>query len=354
MLFVCVVAVASAVSVAAVGCRSRGGPADGEGAAGAGRSAESAPLHESRGDIFGTTYAVKVVGGELSGPALDTAVREALEAVDDTMSTYDPESDLSRFNAAPLGTSVSMDPLVFEVLALSAKVVEESDGAFDPTVGPLVRAWGFGPDEATAKAPDVAALRDQVGWDKLEIDADGHTLTKAHAGQELDLSAVAKGYAVDRVAMALEAAGSERYMVEVGGEVRAAGLSPQGRPWRIGIERPDPSTRALHAAVELRDRAMATSGDYRNYREVEGRRVSHTIDPRTGRPIEHGLASVTVLADTCAEADAWATALNVLGPDAGLATARRVGLDAYLIVRSGSGFEVRATPDFPLVDASGG
>ena len=173
-------------------------------------------------------------------------------------------------------------------------------------------------------------------------------MTRTTAELRVDLSAIAKGHGVDRVAGALLSEGVEHFMVEVGGEVRAAGEREPGQGWRIGIETPtaDPTERSLHRVVELQNAAMATSGDYRNYREVEGRRVSHTLDPRTGRPIEHQLASVSVITDKAAFADAWATALNVLGPDAGFALAQRQKLAAYMIIRKDGGFETRATPDF--------
>jgi len=336
-LFAVVVVVVVAVGAPTmVGCKARDREAN-------------AKAREVSGPVFGTTYHVVLVGPGPGGADLERLVEASLERVDATMSTYRADSDLSRFNAAAPGKAIPMDPAVFEVLSISGDVVARSEGAFDPTVGPLVRAWGFGPDERPQAPPDIEGLRARVGWSKIAIDAASHTATKSTAGQELDLSAVAKGFAVDRVAQVLAEAGATNYMVEVGGEVRVAGLSPQGRPWRIGIEQPDAEARSVHAAVELDDRAMATSGDYRNYYEVDGQRVSHTIDPRTGRPIAHRLASVTVLADTCAAADAWATALNVLGPAEGLAKAESEGLDAYLIVRAAEGFEVRHTSGFPLV-----
>lgn len=319
------------------------------------RAAATDGARESSGKIFGTTYHVKAHGVGPDGPdqaRFEALVAEALASVDADMSTYKADSELSQFNRLGPGSAFEFGAQTTAVLRVSDAVVTASDGAFDPTVGPLVRAWGFGPDERPSAPPNVDALRRRVGWSKLELELDGAhgRVTKTLAGQEIDLSAVAKGYGVDRVAEALTAAGVPHYMVEVGGEVRTAGHNPDGQAWRIGIERPDAGVRAIEAVVALSDRALATSGDYRNYYEVDGRRVSHTIDPRTGAPIEHRLASVSVVAPTCAEADAWATALNVLGPDAGAATARARRLEFMMIVRTTDGFEVRKSDGFPVLE----
>ena len=231
-------------------------------------------------------------------------------------------------------------------------------GGDEIAVGPLVAAWGFG---AGARAPghgpagaELAALRERIGFGLLEIDLSAGTARKQHPQLVCDLSAIAKGFAVDEVAHALSQLGWTDFLVEVGGEVRAAGERPEGGAWRVGIERPDEASRAVQGVVVLRDAAMATSGDYRSFYEVEGRRLSHLVDPRTGRPITHQLASVSVVHPEAILADAWATALAVLGPEAGLARAEAEGIEAYFLVRAdGDAFVARRTPGFP-VDHDGG
>ncbi|PIE18629.1 MAG: hypothetical protein CSA66_04545 [Proteobacteria bacterium] len=306
------------------------------------------------GGVMGTSWSAVVVADEgLDGERMLTAIRGALEGVDQAMSTYRPDSELMRLNRHPVGEVMALSADLRRVLAKAAEVSAASGGAFDATVGPLVEAWGFGAGAAAAAPTDeaLARLKATVGWRGLTLSEAG--ATRSRQGLRLDLSAIAKGFGADAAAAALEAVGVQRYLVEVGGEVRARGLNRQGKPWQIGVERPDSATREAIAVVGLTSGGMATSGDYRSYREVDGRRVSHTIDPRTARPIDHGLASVTVLADDCMTADAWATALSVLGPDEGLARAEAEGIAAYLLVRAGEGFEVRQTSHFAARDANG-
>ena len=247
-----------------------------------------------------------------------------------------------------------VSPETFAVLEIAQQVSARSGGAFDATVGPLVDAWGFGAPERSDEAPDpatLASLRAHVGHEKLRLDAAATTVAKQAAALRVDLSAVAKGYAVDLLAERLSALGHTSFLVEVGGELRSRGRRPEGRAWRVAIEEPDVAGRRIHRIVALEDLAMATSGDYRNYYEIDGRRVSHTLDPRTGAPIEHTLASVTVVHPQAAWADAWATALTVLGPEPGSALAMEEGLAAYFLVRRpNGGFEPRMTPPFePLL-----
>ncbi|MCB9535012.1 MAG: FAD:protein FMN transferase [Myxococcales bacterium] len=311
------------------------------------------------GPTMGTRYHVTVVV-PADGPdeaALKAAVDGALAEVNGAMSTYLPDSALSRFNRYTGEGPFDAPAGLIAVAAKAQTISEATGGAFDVTVGPLVRAWGFGPDKP-GEAPDAAALvalRQRVGWRLLSIDEGAGTLSKARPDLEIDLSAIAKGYGVDRAAAALADLGAERYLVEVGGEVVARGTNPDGQPWRLGIEKPAlDGSGGVQEVVALSDRAMATSGDYRNFREVDGQRVSHTIDPRTARPITHGLASVSVVADDCTTADAWATALNVLGPEAGLAAATDRNLAALFIIRSpeGGGFTTHATPAFEALRAA--
>lgn len=310
-------------------------------------------LHVFDGLSMGTTYTVRVVtGDELSESARDelaTLIQGALDEIESAMSHYRPDSELSRFNRARHTDPVPVSGTTFAVFEAAQAISERTGGALDVTVGPLVNAWGFGPVEPeTLPPPDalLERLRGSTGYTRLELDAAATTLRKTVPEVEADLSAVAKGYGVDRVAAALEGAGRHRFMVEVGGEIVTRGANQQGRPWRIAIERPT-AEGGVQQVVPMTDLAMATSGDYRNVREVEGRLVSHTIDPRTGRPVSHALASVTVLTDSCLQADGLATALEVLGPDDGFALATELELAALFLVRDGDDTVVeRATPRF--------
>jgi len=308
------------------------------------------------GPTMGTTFTVKVVAEDVDEAArrqLAAKVREVVDGVDDAMSTYKPESELSRFNrhdTQPFEAS----PELVAVMTEAQRVARLSGGAFDITVGPLVDAWGFGP-ETTAGRPSenrLAELMTATGWKKLGIDSEHGLLHKMHEDLRCDLSAIAKGYAVDRVASSLEGAGLQDYMVEIGGEVRTRGRNAARRVWRIGVERPDESGREVQVAVPLADAAMATSGDYRNFFERDDRRVSHTINPRTGRPVTHNLASVSVISQSCMTADALATALDVLGPEAGWALAEEVNLAALFIVRNADGgFTELRTPTWVELNA---
>jgi len=311
---------------------------------------------EFTGSSMGTIYSVKVAARDLpaeSRGAIQRAIAAQLDRVDRLMSTYRPESELSRFNrhVANVGFPAARETL--EVFRVAREVSELSGGAFDVTVGPLVAAWGFGATDripAPPPAAELAQLRERVGFRRVAVDVAAGTLSKTRPGVVCDLSAIAKGYAVDRVVAALRELGHADFLVEVGGEVRAHGRRLDGGLWRVAIERPDAGRRDVHEVVPLSDIALATSGDYRNYYEVDGQRVSHTIDPRTGRPIEHALASVSVLHADAIHADALATALNVLGPEAGYALAEREGLAAYFLVRRKDGsFTSLETPAFERV-----
>jgi len=284
------------------------------------------------------------------------AIQAQLDLVDERMSTYRPDSELSRFNQSTETTPFRISPETLEVFRIAQAVSEASGGAFDVTVGPLVNAWGFGPEEGRQEGPseaELAALRERVGYRNLEIDEAALTIRKALPDIYCDLGAVAKGYAVDRVAQALDRLEIHNYMVEVGGEIRTRG-SKAGEPWRIGIEEPVTGRRAIRKVLKMpvAGLAMATSGDYRNYIEIGGVRLSHTIDPRTSRPIAHGLASASVLHDTCAMADAYATALMVLGPEKGYTLAVEHGLAALFIIREAPDrFAEKATPAFKQLSA---
>ena len=312
------------------------------------------------GETMGTTWAVTLNAPDLSSDdraQARVAIQASLDAVDGAMSTWDPASELSRFNALRASDAFPLSAETLGVLQLAAEVAAASDGAFDPTVRPLVAAWGFG---AGARVPgqgpegeELAALRARVGFGLLELDAATGTARKRNPELELDLSSVAKGFGVDQVARALLQLGYSDFLIEVGGEVRAQGERTGGGDWRLAVERPEPDGRAVFAVVELTDQSLATSGDYRSFYEAGGRRLTHIIDPRTAQPIAHDLASVSVVAPSAAVADAWATALMVLGPEAGFAVAERQGLAAYFIVRTRSGaYQSRATESFPPLESA--
>jgi thiamine biosynthesis lipoprotein len=304
------------------------------------------------GPTMGTTYTVKIAGPRL-GAAAEAGARRAVEGalagVVDRMSAYRDDSELSRFNRHRGDAPFALSRDTFAVFRLAQEVSAATDGAFDITVAPWVDAWGFGPGRAQRVVPDaeVAALEQGVGWRMLTLDERNSTVAKAVVEMRADLSGIAKGYAVDGAAEALDALGFADYMVEAGGEIRARGRNADGRPWQIAIERPDAVPQRAHRIVPLTGLAMATSGDYRIYFERDGQRYCHEIDPATGRPIRHGLASVTVVAPDCGYADAMATALIVLGPERGRALAAARNVAALFIVREGDGgLREFATPAF--------
>lgn len=300
---------------------------------------------------MGTSWHVTVVtlpDGALEGE-LQRQLAAEIEAVEQSMSTWIEDSDLSRFNSYA-GTGWQRVPPEFcEFVASALAISEETGGAFDPTAGALVNLWGFGPGEMRFAPPGRAELdtaRAVSGYDKLEADCSRPSLRKAEGSLYVDLSAIAKGYAVDRAAAVLDARSVDDYLVEIGGELRVRGSNPAGGPWRIAIELPDPGGRAVQRVVRITDNAVATSGDYRNFFEYDGRRYSHTIDPRTGLPVDHDAAAVTVVTMPAARADALATALLVLGPDAGLAYAERADVAALFLLREGEAFVERASSRF--------
>jgi FAD:protein FMN transferase len=310
------------------------------------------------GATMAGTYGVKLARpGRLSTAAEHALAREifaAVDAVDRAMSTYRHDSELSRLNRHGADRAFAASPALAEVLAKAHAVSAASDGTFDVTIGPLVNAWGFGPPgRAGLPSPeDIARLRERVDWRALALDSAGGAVRKARPDAYADLSGIAQGYGADRIAALLESRGFGDYLVEVSGEVRAKGVNADGVPWRIGIERPDAPDRTPHLVLPLADRALATSGDYRNWFAHEGRRYAHEIDPATGAPARHALASVSVVHPDCALADAWATALFVLGPENGHALAERERLAAYFIVRSpGGAFVERQSKAFAALGA---
>ena len=308
------------------------------------------------GGTMGTSYSVKWLAADSAGSdqvikqtaALSSAAEAMLADVNQSMSTYIADSELSLLNRASGTVTQQLSEPLFQVLELSQQISHGSNGAFDVTVGPLVNLWGFGPDGRVTKAPspaDIQALQERIGYQKVKLDAERSTIERAE-GVYIDLSAVAKGYGVDRLAELMESHGITDYLVEIGGELRASGLKLNDEPWLIAIESPVPGKRAIQRIIAVNDVAVATSGDYRNYFEENGIRFSHTIDPATGRPISHKLASVTVLRPTCAEADALATAFTVMGEEKAYEYAIANGIEAMFIVKSDTGFVEKQTPGF--------
>lgn len=315
-------------------------------------------VHELGGPTMGTRWSVKFWHpiGTLS-PS-HAALREAICAVLDTvvqqMSPWEPDSDLSRFNRAAAGCWQTLPEPFFSVLHSAIDLARDSGGAYDPTVGPVVDLWGFGPAPARNTAPAAAALQAaqaRVGWQRVALDVPQRRALQP-GGSGLDLSSIAKGHAVDAVARALRELGCENALVEVGGELLGCGRRPDGTPWRVAVKLPGIATADADAneapgpVLALPDLAVATSGDDFRHFIANGELCSHTIDPRSGRPIRHALASVTVVHTQCMQADALATALLVLGPEAGWAYADQLNLAALFIRRSADGHEARPTEAF--------
>lgn len=314
-------------------------------------SKESHEVTPLSGAVMGTYYLVKVVDRpkELRLRELEENIDQLLHDVDARMSTYRADSELSRFNTVKSTEWVPASSDLIEVIDQALEVSRNTNGAFDITVGPLVNLWGFGPEIKADQVPSeqqIQAEMARVGYRHVHVRRNPPAVRKDVETVYLDLSALAKGYAVDRVADYLERLGISNYMVEVGGELRLKGHSERGTPWKIALEKPTPGEREIYEVVQLDKQGVATSGDYRNYFEKDGQRYSHTIDPRSGRSIDHRLASVTVVAETSMYADAMATALMVAGPDAGLKLAQEQDIAAYFIIKSGDGFTATATDPF--------
>jgi thiamine biosynthesis lipoprotein len=299
------------------------------------------------GATMGTYY--RITGNcPVEVERLTGAVAGELELVNRQMSTYLPDSELTRFNESTANRWLEVSAALVEVVAAAGEISRRSSGAFDITAGPLINLWGFGPEGGIQQVPaeeEIERARRRVGYRYLEIRTDPAPALRKQRDLYVDLSAIAKGHGVDRIAAVLQAVGCPNYLVDVGGEVVGRGVNRQGQPWRVGIEVPDPAQMgAIQRIVRLQDMAVATSGDYRNFLDLGDGRYSHTIDPRSGRPVDHGLASVSVVHRSAMWADGLATALNVLGPVAGYELAVREQLAALFVVRRAEGFEERYTP----------
>lgn len=284
------------------------------------------------GPTMGTRWsAVLLAPTGFNAEGARRALQAAVDDVDAQMSLWKPRSNLVRLNRAPAGEVVPITSMLEKVLRLGIAVGRASGGAFDMAVGDAVSAWGFGPSPADQDSIRAAmCARRAPAHEALEV---GDGVAIKHAEMRLDLNGIAKGFGVDRMAEVLIRHGVTGALIGIDGEMRAMGKRPDGQSWTVAVEAPDPARRAPHSILALSDCAVATSGDYRHFVEVGGRRLSHTVDPRRGAPLLEPPASVTVLAPTCAAADAWATALMVLGVRDGRALAQKVGIDAVFLVR---------------------
>ena len=304
------------------------------------------------GKTMGTVWRVTLAGVDAARQtALQQAIQQQLDADDQTLSTWKPESVLSQFNryqgVTPQPVSADMADIVTEALRIGAK----TGGAMDITVGPLVNLWGFGPLKQPAHRPSdaaIAAAKAQTGLQHLRViqTVEGQWLQKDLPALYVDLSTMGEGYATDHLARLMEREGIHNYLVSVGGAVLSRGLNSQGKEWRVAIQKPTDSENAVQARVDLQGHGISTSGSYRNYYELDGKRISHVIDPVTGRPVEHKLVSATVIATTALEADGWDTGLMVLGSEKAKALALQQHLAVYLISKEGDRFVSWMSPQF--------
>lgn len=320
-------------------------------ALGACAAAPAAPETLLAGETMGSTWTVKLAGRlPESAENLRAGVQARFDAVNQALSTYRADSALSRFNNDDRGEWVDVDPELGAVLVYALSLAEDSGGAYDVTVGPLVNLWGFGPDLATHRVPDAAAIeaaRKLVGWQKVEVQSTQWRARK-QPGVRVDLSSLGKGRGVDRVAEYLDAQGVSNYLIDLSGKLRARGRNAAGRSWRVAVETPEPDAGSVRnhgrpAVISLRDDSIATAGDYRRFFESGGNHYSHIIDPRTGAPVAHRTASATVLAADCMQADALATVLMVMAPEDALRLADKRGWHALLIGQDAGGYQLLRT-----------
>ena len=314
-------------------------------------------IHDLFGQAMGTVWAVRAVLDGQTDAALQIGIEQQLEAVVVEMSHWLPHSNLVRFNQAAAGSWHALPDAFYEVLSYALRVAQDSCGAYDPTAGALIDLWGFGAtgryDEPGFVAPTAARVQTTLrkqGWQQLLLDPEQHRAYQP-GGLCIDLSAVAKGYAVDRVSKYLSAIGVANHLVEVGGELRGVGVKPDAQPWWVALEQPpktskEPAEELAQCVIALHGLSVATSGDYRRYFDSNAARYSHTIDPRSGEPIQHGLTSVTVIHSECMVADAISTALNVMGLQQGMAFAQTRAIPARFVQRTADGFTEHLTPAF--------
>jgi len=309
------------------------------------------PEFELGGNALGTSFSVLLVapGEHFSGEQLQARIIDTLERVDGLASTWREDSELSRFNASRHGDWIDTSIEFCHAIENALEISRVTDGAFDITVGPLVNLWGFGPGGDVRQPPSDEALRAvmaEVGYKGLQTRCESPAVRKLSGGIYVDLSGWAKGYAVDQVAALLDRNELSNYLVEIGGELRVRGHNAERLKWAVAIETPSTTRRMPHSVLRLTDTGVATSGDYRNYFEHGGQLYSHTIDARSGRPVSHALAAVTVVNPSAAYADAMATALLVLGPGKGPQRAEELNIAAYFLIRNDTRFETVTTTAF--------
>ena len=309
------------------------------------------PQLQLGGSALGTTFNVSIVEppAALDEEALQADILATLEGIDLLASTWRDDSELAVFNADHSIDWIIVSPEFCAALESALELGRETGGAFDVTVGPLVNLWGFGPGGQVLEPPSdeaIATALEGVGPELIETDCEEGLVRKDNPTMYVDLSGWAKGLAVDEVAELLAEQGFDDFLVEVGGEIRVSGHNSEAANWALAIEAPSTSQRVPHAIIRVTNTSVATSGDYRNYFQHDGKNYSHTIDPRTGRPVTHNLAAVTVVHDSTAYADAMATALLVLGPQDGPALAQRLEIAAYFLIRDESGIREISSPAF--------
>ncbi|HHD2841132.1 FAD:protein FMN transferase ApbE [Klebsiella quasipneumoniae subsp. similipneumoniae] len=304
------------------------------------------------GKTMGTFWRVSVIGvDEAKAQALRAKVQAQLDADDRLLSTWKNDSALMRFNHATDTRPWPVSEAMADIVTLSLRIGAKTHGAMDITVGPLVNLWGFGPDKQPVATPDaqaIAAAKARTGLQHLQVinQSGRQFLQKDIPDLFVDLSTVGEGYAADHLARLMEQEGISRYLVSVGGALVSRGMNGEGKPWRVAIQKPTDRENAVQAIVDINGHGISTSGSYRNYHELDGKRISHVIDPQTGQPITHKLVSVTVIAPTALEADGWDTGLMVLGPEKAQQVVREQGLAVYMIVKEGEGFKTWMSPQF--------
>jgi FAD:protein FMN transferase len=319
------------------------------GLGGCSKTAEE-PLHIS-GPTMGTYYDVKIAQTPPGTPAesIQRGIEDVLAKVIAEISTYDPSSELSRLNHNPSTDWIPISENLLSVISEGQRLSDLSHGAFDITVGPLVNLWGFGPEarpEAVPAADAIQAALARVGYQKLELRTSPPAIRKQRGDIYIDLSALGEGYGAHRVAAYLDALGVRSYMIAIAGTLRVKGLKADGKPWNVAIEEPNPDRRVVEKILRITDAAISTSGDYRNFFEQGGKRYSHEIDPKTGAPVTHRLASVTVVGEDLTRTDGLATTLMVMGEKDGPELAQAEGIAAFFIVHDNTGFSERSTPAF--------
>lgn len=304
------------------------------------------------GKTMGTSWRVSLVGVDATcAAALKTRIQTQLDADDQLLSTWKNDSALMRFNQSKSLTPWPVSEAMADIVTSALRIGGKTHGAMDITVGPLVNLWGFGPDKQPVQTPTQAqidAAKARTGLEHLTVinHARQQYLQKDLPDLYVDLSTVGEGYAADHLARLMEQEGIARYLVSVGGALNSRGMNAEGHPWRVAIQKPTDRENAVQAVVDINGHGISTSGSYRNYYELDGKRLSHVIDPQTGRPIEHNLVSVTVIAPTALEADGWDTGLMVLGAEKAKEVVRQEGLAVYMITKEGEGFKTWMSPQF--------